>query len=57
VNYGFGVLYATLQLFLRKLGAARFVYLSAEGRKLNNGSDTSPEGVALALDCDPEKTK
>jgi len=57
VNYGFGVLYATLQLFLQKLGAARFVYLSAEGRKLNNGSDTSPEGVALALDCDPEKTK
>ena len=34
VNYGFEVLYATPQLFLQKLGAARFVYLSAEGRKL-----------------------
>jgi hypothetical protein len=57
VKYGFGVLYATLQLFLQRLRAARFAYLSAEGRKLNNGSDTGPEGVALALDCDPEKTK
>src|SRR6202011_937418 len=35
VKYGFGVLYATLQLRLQRLGMTHFGYLNADGRKLN----------------------
>jgi glycosyltransferase involved in cell wall biosynthesis len=57
VEYGFCVLYATVQFFLQNLGVAHFAYLNSGGRKLNEIPDETPEGAALVIHAGPQKSK
>ncbi len=55
VTYGLGVLHASLQFVLQKLGLAHFAFLSSKGRKLNSTATDIP--TAIELESDMEDTE